>query len=103
MGRAGYVRKASAGVSSPAGPRNSADRCGSCCPRPRRGALYGDADHDPAAVVLRAVAEEQPDLLILIARPRSFLGRLFHRSVTAQVLLLPANAPNQPDYMPPMS
>ncbi len=73
--------------------------------------LYDDAGQDPAAGVLRAVAEAQADLLLLVARPRSFLGRLFHRSVTAQVLrgcpvpvlLLPANAPDQPDYMPRMS
>ena len=74
-------------------------------------AFYNDAAHDPAAGVLRAVAEAQADLLILIARPRSFLGRLFHRSVTAQVLrgcpvpvlLVPAAAPDQPDWMPAMS
>ncbi|TDN39402.1 universal stress protein [Hymenobacter sp. UV11] len=73
--------------------------------------LYDDIDHDPAAGVLRALAETQADLLVLIARPRSFLGRLFHRSVTAQVLrgcpvpvlLLPAEAPDQPDYLPRMS
>ena len=61
--------------------------------------------------MLRAVAEAEADLLILIARPRSFLGRLFHRSVTARVLracpvpvlLLPADGPDQPDYMPRMS
>ncbi|MBU6123266.1 universal stress protein [Hymenobacter siberiensis] len=68
-------------------------------------ALYDDAGHAPAPGVLRAVAETQADLLILIARPRSFLGRLFHRSVTAQVLrgcpvpvlLLPADDADQPD------
>ncbi|NVO85738.1 universal stress protein [Hymenobacter terrestris] len=71
--------------------------------------LY-DAD-DPAATILRAHAELQADLLILIARPRSFLGRLFHRSVTAQVLrgssvpvlLLPAHGPGVPDWMPSLS
>ena len=74
-------------------------------------AFHDDAAHDPAAGVLRAVAETQADLLMLIARPRSFLGRLFHRSVTAQVLrgcpvpvlLVPAAAPDQPDWMPAMS
>ena len=73
--------------------------------------LYDDAGHDPAAGVLRAAAESQADLLVLIARPRSFLGRLFHHSVTAQVLrgcpvpvlLLPAVAPDVPDWMPSMS
>lgn len=41
---------------------------------------------DPATGILQAMQETQTDLLLLIARPRSFLGRLFHRSVTAQVL-----------------
>ena len=41
---------------------------------------------DPAVGILQAMQETQADLLLLIARPRSFLGRLFHRSVTAQVL-----------------
>jgi nucleotide-binding universal stress UspA family protein len=66
---------------------------------------------DPAPGVLRAVAEAPADLLILIARPRSFLGRLFHRSVTAQVLrgcpvpvlLLPADDADPPDWLPAMS
>ena len=73
--------------------------------------LYDDAGHDPAAGILRAAAESRADLLVLIARPRSFLGRLFHHSVTAQVLrgcpvpvlLLPAVAPDVPDWMPSMS
>ncbi|QDA61025.1 universal stress protein [Hymenobacter jejuensis] len=39
----------------------------------------------PATGVLRAVAEMQADLLVLIARPRSFLSALFHHSVTAEV------------------
>lgn len=73
--------------------------------------LYQDAGHDPAATILRARAELQADLLLLIARPRSFLGRLFHRSVTARVLhscpvpvlLLPAQAPGVPDWMPNLS
>ncbi|NVO86217.1 universal stress protein [Hymenobacter terrestris] len=72
--------------------------------------VYDDAGHDPAANILRALAESQADLLLLIARPRSFLGRLFHHSVTAQVLhgcavpvlLLPAHGPDQPDWMPSM-
>ncbi|GAA4356429.1 hypothetical protein GCM10023185_20200 [Hymenobacter saemangeumensis] len=65
--------------------------------------------HDVAAKgILEAMEDVQPDLLVLIARPRSFLGQLFHRSVTAQVLrhcrvpvlLVPAEAPEQPDWMP---
>ena len=48
--------------------------------------LYKAADTYPAPGVLQAVADTQADLLVLIARPRSFLGGLFHRSVTASVL-----------------
>ena len=48
--------------------------------------LYKAADTYPAAGVLQAVADTQADLLVLISRPRSFLSRLFHRSVTAAVL-----------------
>ena len=36
--------------------------------------------------ILQAVADTQADLVVLIARPRSFLGRRFHHSVTADVL-----------------
>lgn len=42
---------------------------------------------DPAAGILQFIAEGQFEMVALIARPRSFLGALFHRSVTAQVLL----------------
>lgn len=42
---------------------------------------------DPAAGILQVIAEGQFELVALIARPRSFLGALFHHSVTAQVLL----------------
>ncbi|MET4075911.1 universal stress protein [Hymenobacter sp. UYCo722] len=41
----------------------------------------------PAAAILKAAQPAEFDLVILIARPRSFWGELFHRSVTAQVLL----------------
>lgn len=41
----------------------------------------------PAEGILRIVGTAEYDLVALVARPRSFLGRLFHRSVTAQVLL----------------
>ncbi|OUJ72185.1 universal stress protein [Hymenobacter crusticola] len=51
-----------------------------------------EADHgyhvqDPscAAGILRAAAAAQADVLLLIARPRSFLSALFHHSVTAEV------------------
>ena len=48
--------------------------------------LYETADAYTAPGILQAVADTQADLLVLIARPRSFLGELFHRSVTAAVL-----------------
>lgn len=48
--------------------------------------LYEAADADPATGILRAVADTKADLLVLISRPRSFWGDLFHRSVTATVL-----------------
>ena len=41
----------------------------------------------PAEGILRVAAPAECDVIALIARPRSFLSRLFHRSVTAQVLL----------------
>ncbi|TPG57991.1 universal stress protein [Hymenobacter nivis] len=48
--------------------------------------LYEVADAAPAAGILQALADTQADMLVLIARPRSFWGELFHRSVTAAVL-----------------
>lgn len=44
-------------------------------------------NHDPAEGILQAANPEEYDLVVLVARPRSFLGKLFHKSVTAQVLL----------------
>jgi nucleotide-binding universal stress UspA family protein len=41
----------------------------------------------PAEGILRVAKSHDFDLVVLIARPRSFLGELFHHSVTAQVLL----------------
>ncbi|WBO86011.1 universal stress protein [Hymenobacter yonginensis] len=41
----------------------------------------------PAAAILHAANPADYDLVVLIARHRSFFGQLFHRSVTAQVLL----------------
>ncbi len=41
----------------------------------------------PAEGILRVAESAEFDLVALVARPRSFLGRLFHHSVTAQVLL----------------
>jgi nucleotide-binding universal stress UspA family protein len=42
---------------------------------------------DPAAGILQAANPADYDMVVLVARPRSFLGKLFNRSVTAQVLL----------------
>ncbi len=42
---------------------------------------------DAADGILQAAQPEDFDLVVLIARQRSFMGNLFHRSVTAQVLL----------------
>ncbi|MBD2714070.1 universal stress protein [Microvirga sp. STR05] len=42
---------------------------------------------NPATGILQAAVSDDFDLVVLIARQRSFLGTLFHRSVTAHVLL----------------
>jgi nucleotide-binding universal stress UspA family protein len=73
--------------------------------------IYQESHTSPAAGICQAVADTQADLLVLVARPRSFLGRLFHRSVTAQVLrrsqvpvlLLPAMSPSLPNWMSVLS
>ena len=73
--------------------------------------LYQERELPPAAGVLQALDDTQAELLILITRPRSFMGRLFHRSVTMEVvrhcripvLLLPADAPVVPGWMPAMT
>lgn len=44
-------------------------------------------DASPARGILHAARPADFDLVVLIARRRSFLSELFHRSVTAQVLL----------------
>lgn len=41
----------------------------------------------PADGILQAAQAGTVDLVIVLARPRSFWGQLFHRSVTAEVLL----------------
>lgn len=41
----------------------------------------------PAEAILQLALPTETDLLVLIARPRSFFGEMFHHSVTAQVLL----------------
>lgn len=64
--------------------------------------LHQEIYSSPVAGIVQALADTQAELLVLIARPRSFLGELFHRSVTAAVLrhclvpvlLLPAETPD---------
>ena len=41
----------------------------------------------PAEAILQAAQPADFDMVVLVARPHSFLGELFHHSVTAQVLL----------------
>ncbi|GAB3639332.1 hypothetical protein GCM10027422_49230 [Hymenobacter arcticus] len=41
----------------------------------------------PGGGILKAIAGGGFDWAVLVARPRSFLGKLFHRSVTSHVLL----------------
>ncbi|GAB3229061.1 hypothetical protein GCM10027346_14230 [Hymenobacter seoulensis] len=41
---------------------------------------------DPAEGILQAATDLQTQLLVVLARPHTFLGSLFHRSVTAQLL-----------------
>jgi nucleotide-binding universal stress UspA family protein len=48
--------------------------------------LRGYLHLSPAAGLLEALVDTQADLLLVVARSRSYLGELFHRSVTAQVL-----------------
>jgi nucleotide-binding universal stress UspA family protein len=80
-------------------------------PPATRPELYESRHLTPAEGILQALNDVQAELLVLIARPRSFLGRLFHHSVTAQVLrrsrvpvlLLPAEAPELPGWMPQLS
>ncbi len=48
--------------------------------------LRGYAQADYAAGVLAAARETRADLVVVFARERSYLGELFHRSVTARLL-----------------
>ena len=48
--------------------------------------LHQEFNATAAGGILQAQADTQADLVVLIARPRSFLGRRFHHSVTAEVL-----------------
>lgn len=48
--------------------------------------LRGYLHPSPAAGLLEAVKDVDGELLVVLARSRSYFGELFHRSVTAQVL-----------------
>ncbi|MCI1188647.1 universal stress protein [Hymenobacter sp. DH14] len=48
--------------------------------------LYEVREETPADGILQAARELNSQLIVLLARPHTFLGGLFHRSVTAQVL-----------------
>ena len=37
--------------------------------------------------IIQTLEDTRADSLVLIARPRSFMGALFHHSVTAEVLM----------------
>ena len=73
--------------------------------------LYQEEDLTAADGIVQAQADTQADLLVLIARPRSFWSRLFRHSVTADVLrrspvpvlLVPAEAPEVPNEVPALS
>lgn len=73
--------------------------------------LYEECHVSPGVGVLQAIDDTGADLLVLLARPRSFLEHRFHHSVTAQVLrhsrvpvlLVPVHAPELPGWMPSMS
>jgi nucleotide-binding universal stress UspA family protein len=61
--------------------------------------------------VVQAITDTRADLVVVLVRPRCFLERRFHRSVTAQVLrhsrvpvlLVPGKASDMPGWMPKMS
>ncbi|GAB3823919.1 universal stress protein [Hymenobacter jeollabukensis] len=48
--------------------------------------LYEVREEATATGILHAAAELQADMLVVLARPHTFLDGLFHRSVTAQLL-----------------
>ena len=48
--------------------------------------LYEVREEAPADGILHAAAELQAQLIVVLARPHTFVGGLFHRSVTAQIL-----------------
>lgn len=63
------------------------ERTGLALDRGQRLQTRGLVHATPAGGILAAAATGEFDAVVLVARPRSFLGALFHRSVTAHVLL----------------
>ena len=58
--------------------------CGLTAGRPET-ALRGYQSDSPAEGILTAIHDTAADLVVVLARRRSYFGELFHRSVTAQV------------------
>ncbi|QNP51440.1 universal stress protein [Hymenobacter qilianensis] len=48
--------------------------------------LYEVCEEAPADGILHAASELKAQLIVMLARPHTFLGGLFHRSITAQIL-----------------
>ncbi|SNC66532.1 Nucleotide-binding universal stress protein, UspA family [Hymenobacter gelipurpurascens] len=48
--------------------------------------LRGYTHDDHALGLLAAVQDTQPDLVLVLARPRGYLSELFHRSITSRLL-----------------
>ena len=80
---------------APAGPNAEAEAAAALVTVQQTGLTVGlpaaqvravASDH-PAEGILKTAKAADFDMVMVIARPRSFLGKLFHRSVTAQVLL----------------
>ncbi|MCC3155355.1 universal stress protein [Hymenobacter sp. BT770] len=72
--------------------------------------LQGFQFQHPISGILEAIRSTQADLVVVLARPRSYLGELFHKSVTAQlmhqspvpVLVVPAAQPHGADGKAPL-
>ncbi|QDA61035.1 universal stress protein [Hymenobacter jejuensis] len=70
--------------------------------------LRGYQHKSPTGGLLEAIGEQAADLVVVLARPHSYLGELFHRSVTARViaqspvpvLVLPVSEPSAPRRKP---
>ncbi|MFD2787200.1 universal stress protein [Hymenobacter rubripertinctus] len=73
--------------------------------------LRGYQHESPAQGVLAAMLDTRADLVVVLARQRSYLGDLFHRSITAQllencpvpVLVLPTTVPEPAPETPALA